>query len=87
MGSRPILASLDGIATVLGLMILQGAMCEECGHGTRATSKNWARCKKCGHRNRRRTIEEASEMMRAQREGPFYLPLASEPSADQGASR
>ena len=58
-----VLARKDGIALVLALLIAQGGMCEECGHGTRVTSKNWARCKSCGHRNRRRTIEEASRFL------------------------
>lgn len=53
-----VLARKDGLEMVLALLFAQGAMCEKCGFGTRATSKNWARCKKCGHRNRRRTLEQ-----------------------------
>jgi tRNA(Ile2) C34 agmatinyltransferase TiaS len=44
------LATRDGIAFVLGFLVGSGAMCPECGHGTRATSKHWATCKKCGRK-------------------------------------
>lgn len=47
------LATVTGIGTVIGLLLRDGAMCPKCGHGTRATSKRWARCKKCGERVQR----------------------------------
>lgn len=50
----PILAHRGGIETVIGLLIYSGGMCPKCGHGTRCTSKKWARCKKCGNRVARR---------------------------------
>lgn len=55
-----VLANLDGIATMLALLHLQGATCDRCGFGTRVTSTRWARCKRCGARVARRTIEDAS---------------------------
>jgi uncharacterized protein (DUF983 family) len=47
------LASKTGLALVLGILVRDGDMCPKCGHGTRVTSKRWARCKKCGERCRR----------------------------------
>lgn len=61
-----ILARRDGIPLVAALLVASGAMCEKCGHGTRVTSKRWARCKKCDHRNRRRTMEEAKALLRGE---------------------
>lgn len=46
----PVLARRDGIAFLVGFLVGSGAMCPTCGHGTRVTSKRWARCKKCGKR-------------------------------------
>ncbi|MDP2359292.1 MAG: hypothetical protein Q8O14_00870 [bacterium] len=45
-----ILATKDGVEALVALLLLNGSMCPECGHGTRATSKRWARCKACGAR-------------------------------------
>ena len=61
----PILASRSGIAFMVAHMTLSGGMCEECGFGTRVTSKNWAKCKRCGHRNRRRTDDEVRAILDA----------------------
>lgn len=47
------LATKTGIEMMFAMMIYNGDMCHKCGHGTRKTSKNWARCKKCGERVRR----------------------------------
>ena len=44
------LAHKDGLAVFLLLLASKGAMCLKCGHGTRRTSKRWARCKGCGER-------------------------------------
>lgn len=44
------IATPGGLAFAIGFMIGVGGMCPKCGHGTRATSKNWARCKKCNAR-------------------------------------
>jgi hypothetical protein len=44
------LARRDGIELTVGLLLVMGAMCPKCGHGTRVTSKRWAHCKKCGER-------------------------------------
>lgn len=51
--ARHPLATLDGISVMVAHLALSGALCPECGHGTRATSKKWARCKKCGERVQR----------------------------------
>lgn len=50
------LANRDHLELFVGLLILKGAMCPKCGHGTRVTSKRWAKCKKCGERVERRTL-------------------------------
>ena len=50
------LAHKRGIELVVGLLMVNGAMCPKCGHGTRATSKRWARCKKCGERVQRHSL-------------------------------
>jgi len=47
-----------GLGLVLGLLAASGAMCPKCGHGTRATSKKWARCKKCGERVERVKMQD-----------------------------
>ena len=52
------LATLDGIASIYGILLNMGAMCPKCGHGTRATSRRWARCKTCGERVERGKLEE-----------------------------
>ena len=55
---KHLLAHRDRPAVVMAVLMRMGAACTECGHGTRVTSKRWARCKRCGHRVRRRTAEE-----------------------------
>jgi len=67
-----VLATRQGISLLAALLFAQGALCEKCGYGTRATSKNWARCKKCGHRNRRRTIEQVEAEARTRARLAFY---------------
>ena len=44
--------SKRGLASLIGLLMLDGSMCPKCGYGTRKTSKNWRRCKResCGER-------------------------------------
>jgi uncharacterized protein (DUF983 family) len=64
MAERRVLASLDGIATVMALMVGSGVICHECGHGTRATSKRWAKCKACGARVPRRPMEDVAKELR-----------------------
>lgn len=54
------LATKDGLAAFCALLIHSGAMCPKCVHGTRVTSKRWARCKKCGERIERRKLPETS---------------------------
>jgi uncharacterized protein (DUF983 family) len=51
-----ILAHEDHLALFVGCLVYIGAMCPKCGHGTRVTSKRWAKCKKCGERVERRTL-------------------------------
>ena len=55
-GEKLRLANRDHLTLVVGALVVMGAMCPTCGHGTRATSKRWARCKKCGERVPRRVI-------------------------------
>lgn len=65
-----ILAHKGGINLVLLILHLQGAVCPECGHGTRRTSKRWAKCKSCGRMKiRRRTREEVKAILDEMREG------------------
>lgn len=58
------LATLGGIELMLALMVGSGGMCIKCGHGTRVTSKRWAKCKSCGHRNQRRPMEDVADAMK-----------------------
>ena len=54
------LAHKDGPRLLVAILTYQGDMCPKCGHGTRVTSKRWARCKKCGERVRRRDLPETT---------------------------
>lgn len=40
------------------LLVYVGAMCPKCFHGTRRTSKRWAKCTHCGERVERRPYPE-----------------------------
>ena len=51
------LCTEEGLALFVGLLSYSGAMCPKCGHGTRRTSKRWAKCKKCGERVERRSLD------------------------------
>lgn len=46
------LSSRHHASLFLGILVALGGMCPKCGHGTRVTSKRWARCKReeCGER-------------------------------------
>ena len=50
------LATENGLQKVLGVLLYLGAMCPKCGHGTKVTSKRWAKCKRCGERVERRVL-------------------------------
>ena len=50
MTSSHPLATEKGFWFTVGILVGMGAMCPDCGHGTRVTSRHWARCKKCGKR-------------------------------------
>lgn len=54
-----ILATQDGLEAFVSWLVYTGAMCPKCAHGTRATSKKWAKCKKCGERVERRKLPES----------------------------
>jgi tRNA(Ile2) C34 agmatinyltransferase TiaS len=58
-----VLASIGGMTLVVAHLYATGALCSECGYGTRVTSKRWARCKRCGARVRRRTKDEADAVV------------------------
>jgi tRNA(Ile2) C34 agmatinyltransferase TiaS len=64
------LASLSGLAVVVTLLAGSGAMCPKCGHGTRVTSKRWAKCKKCGERVARRPMDEVAGELKQKLEPP-----------------
>ena len=55
------LASRPCLSTVVGILAYTGAMCPKCNHGTRVTSRRWARCKNCGEKVRRRKLSKESE--------------------------
>jgi tRNA(Ile2) C34 agmatinyltransferase TiaS len=61
MNTRHLLATKQGISAMLAVLLAAGDMCPECGHGTRATSKRWARCKACGARVARHSIQVLKE--------------------------
>lgn len=48
--NRPTFATPHGLSLIVAMMVVEGAWCVDCGHGTRMTSKHWARCLKCGER-------------------------------------
>lgn len=48
------LARLDGIASVLAILLRGGDICAKCGHATRVVSRKWKRCQKCGARIERK---------------------------------
>lgn len=48
--TRHLLASANGIATVIAILYESGNLCPDCEYGTRATSKRWAACKRCGRK-------------------------------------
>jgi hypothetical protein len=65
MRRRHPLATQDGISLVWALLFVSGSMCPDCGYGTRATSKRWARCKKCGRsRIPRCSMDEAAAKLK-----------------------
>ena len=55
------LASVQGLSAVLAVLVATGALCPECGHGTRVTSKRWARCTRCGARVPRGSVHYPEE--------------------------
>lgn len=57
---RPLVTE-RGLALFVGLLIHTGGMCPKCNHGTRVTSKRWARCKKCGERVQRKPMPETRQ--------------------------
>jgi tRNA(Ile2) C34 agmatinyltransferase TiaS len=65
-----VLAHRDGLTLTLAILFAMGAACPDCGHGTRVTSKRWAKCKRCGTRVRRRSADEVEAAMRAAGEEP-----------------
>ena len=68
MSEQFTLANLNHLGVFFMILLLQGAVCSKCGHGTRYTSKRWARCKKCDERTRRRTEEEVQDALQRIRE-------------------
>lgn len=50
MSERFTLANRNHLSLFLGVLAGMGAMCPDCGHGTRRTSRRWAACKnpECG---------------------------------------
>jgi uncharacterized protein (DUF983 family) len=52
-----------GVPPIVLILVAMGGMCPKCGHGTRKTSKRWAKCKACGERVRRHTEDEMREML------------------------
>jgi len=58
MKERFSFANQKHLNVFVGLLCVTGAMCAKCGHGTRKTSKRWARCKKCGERVARVPLSE-----------------------------
>lgn len=53
----------------LAILVSTGAICPECGHGTRVTSKRWARCKKCDKRVERRPVPSPLSLSQEQARG------------------
>jgi len=53
------LANEEHLELFLRMLVYTGAACPKCGHGTRRTSKRWAKCKKCGERVERRELPQS----------------------------
>lgn len=60
------LANLKHLSLFTYVLVAQGSMCHLCGHGTRTTSKRWAKCRKCGERVRRHTDEEITASLQGE---------------------
>lgn len=56
-GEKFSLANRRHLSLVMLLLMRSGSLCDKCGHGTRVTSKNWAKCKQCGERVKRVPID------------------------------
>lgn len=52
------LANRHHLEMFVTLLVAMGAACPKCGHGTRVTSKRWAKCKHCGERVQRRKLDD-----------------------------
>jgi uncharacterized protein (DUF983 family) len=50
------LATEEGLALFIGLLLHSGAICPKCNFGTRAVSKRWRKCKKCGEKVERKEL-------------------------------
>lgn len=50
------LATKDGLEIFLAILFHRGAMCDDCGYGTKVINKRWAKCKKCGKKVQRMTL-------------------------------
>jgi len=62
--TQHVLSHRRGLELFISALLHMGALCPQCGHGTRRTSKRWAKCKNCGQRIERRELpapEHASE--------------------------
>lgn len=53
MSDSHILAHRDGLPLILNILMRMGAMCPECGFGTRVVDRRWMRCTKCKKKFRR----------------------------------
>jgi len=60
LARRHPLATQSGIASIIAMLLYQGAICPDCAYGTRVKSKRWAVCKKCGKNIERRKLPEAT---------------------------
>ena len=67
---KHVLANKRGIELVVGLLVYSGAMCDQCGFGTRVTSKRWAKCKRCGARCARRPMPDTAQLANSESGGP-----------------
>lgn len=74
------LANRRHLSLFVSLLHLSGALCDQCGHGTRYSSKGWRKCQQCGARVRSRNLDNINlGLLRALSVWPAFGVAVSDP--------